>query len=75
MEEISQPEPFNLARRSLAGPPIGGGQFGSIILSTSSLADLTQTLSFEDLMPEALLVLIFEHLSLQVRALQHLPPC
>ena len=69
MEEISQPEPISLVRRSLAGPPVGGGQFGSI-LTTSSLADLTQTLDafkFEDQMPEALLVLIFEHLSLQVQ--------
>ena len=69
MEEISQPEPVSLVRRSLAGPPIGGGQFGSL-LTTASLADLTQTLDykFEDRMPEALLALIFEHLSLQVRS-------
>ena len=64
LEEISQPA-ARLTRRSLAGPPVGGGQFGSLLLSTSA-ADLVLTVQFEDVIVEALLARIFEHLSLQV---------
>lgn len=57
-------------RRSLAGPPVGGGQFGSVMLSTSNFAPLLGC-QFEDVIVEALLSRIFEHLTLQVQQLCH----
>ena len=44
---------------------MGGGQFGSVMLSTSNFAPLLGC-QFEDVIVEALLSRIFEHLTLQV---------
>ena len=67
-EEITQPAAPRLTRRSLTEAPVGGGQFGSLLLSTSNFRQHLGC-QFEDVIVEALLSQIFAHLSLQVRPL------